>query len=321
MAKIFAIYCNFPLFQSSYNIERMKKISFRNDILPLKNELYRLALRITLNPAESEDIVQETMIKVWNRRDQWDQIDSIEAFCLTICRNLALDKMKRMDNQSQSLNEGEHDAPDNSYTSNPEEQAMQQDRIALIRRLIDSLPEKQRSVMQLRDFEGKSYKEIANIMAISEDQVKVNIFRARQAIRQKYLETEKYGLFSQEEIPEALRKYQALFTYEQQKEEPLGDNFDARILQQIGEAPVAKTVTLKSRLVPLFRAAAIVAIVLTLGNAAQAPWEWGWDDPKDAYAKYHKEKVDSVNVLNTIQAENMTDSLKEATTDNPTLVE
>ena len=180
MAKIFAIYCNFPLFQSSYNIERMKKISFRNDILPLKNELYRLALRITLNPAESEDIVQETMIKVWNRRDQWD--------------HLALDKMKRMDNQSQSLNEGEHDAPDNSYTSNPEEQAMQQDRIALIRRLIDSLPEKQRSVMQLRDFEGKSYKEIANIMAISEDQVKVNIFRARQAIRQKYLETEEYGL-------------------------------------------------------------------------------------------------------------------------------
>ena len=171
MAKIFAIYCNFPLFQSSYNIERMKKISFRNDILPLKNELYRLALRITLNPAESEDIVQETMIKVWT-----------------------LDKMKRMDNQSQSLNEGEHDAPDNSYTSNPEEQAMQQDRIALIRRLIDSLPEKQRSVMQLRDFEGKSYKEIANIMAISEDQVKVNIFRARQAIRQKYLETEEYGL-------------------------------------------------------------------------------------------------------------------------------
>ncbi len=134
------------------------------------------------------------MIKVWNRRDQWDQIDSIEAFCLTICRNLALDKMKRMDNQNQSLIEGEHDAPDNSYTSNPEEQAMQQDRIALIRRLINSLPEKQRSVMQLRDVEGKSYKEIAKIMAISEDQVKVNIFRARQAIRQKYLETEEYGL-------------------------------------------------------------------------------------------------------------------------------
>ena len=172
----------------------MKKINFLNDILPLKNELYRLALRITLNPAEAEDVVQETMIKIWNRRDQWDEIESIEAFSLTICRNLAVDKMRKIEGQNQSLDEVANDAPDRSYSSNPEEQAMQQDRIELIRRLIGQLPEKQRSAMQLRDFEGKSYKEIAAIMGISEEQVKVNIFRARQAIRQKYLETEKYGL-------------------------------------------------------------------------------------------------------------------------------
>ena len=192
--KIISFLVTFPRLNRLTIRERMKKISFRNDILPLKNELYRLALRITLNPAEAEDIVQETMIKVWNRRDQWDEIESIEAFCLTICRNLALDKMHKMENQNQSLDEGVHDAPDRSFSSNPEEQAMQQDRLALIRRLIDALPEKQRTVMQLRDFEGKSYKEIAGIMAISEEQVKINIFRARQAIRQKYIETEKYGL-------------------------------------------------------------------------------------------------------------------------------
>ena len=172
----------------------MNKISFRNDILPLKNELYRLALRITLNPAEAEDIVQETMIKVWNKREQWNDIESIEAFCLTICRNISLDKMRKMENQNQSLEESEHDAPDQSYASNPEEQAMQQDKLMLIRRLINALPEKQRSAMQLRDFEGKSYKEIAQIMDISEEQVKINIFRARQTIRQKFLETEEYGL-------------------------------------------------------------------------------------------------------------------------------
>jgi RNA polymerase sigma-70 factor (ECF subfamily) len=155
--------------------------------------LYRLALRITLNPTEAEDVVQETMIKVWNRRDRWDELESIEAFCLTICRNISLDKVKKAENQNQSLMD-EHDAPDNSYTSNPEEQAMQQDRIALIRRLINTLPEKQRSCMQLRDFEGKSYKEIAKILAISEEQVKINIFRARQTIKQKYIDTENYGL-------------------------------------------------------------------------------------------------------------------------------
>ena len=171
----------------------MKKISFRNDVLPLKNELFRLALRITLNRAEAEDVVQETMIKVWNRRDHWDEIESIEAFCLTICRNISLDKVKKAENQNQSLN-NEHDAPDRSYASNPEEQAGQRDKIQLIRRLINILPEKQRSVMQLRDFEGKSYKEIAEILAISEEQVKVNIFRARQTIKQRFLETENYGL-------------------------------------------------------------------------------------------------------------------------------
>ena len=171
----------------------MKKISFRNDVLPLKNELFRLALRITLNRVEAEDVVQETMIKVWNRRDHWDELESIEAFCLTICRNIAIDKTRKAENQNQSLAD-EHDAPDHSYSSNPEEQAMQQDRVRLVRHLIDNLPEKQRSVMQLRDIEGKSYKEIAQILAISEDQVKINIFRARQAIKQKFIETEKYGL-------------------------------------------------------------------------------------------------------------------------------
>ena len=45
----------------------MKKVSFRNDVLPLKNELFRLALRITLNRVEAEDIVQDTLIKVCNR--------------------------------------------------------------------------------------------------------------------------------------------------------------------------------------------------------------------------------------------------------------
>ena len=168
-------------------------INFQTDILPLKNELYRLALRITMNAAEAEDVVQETMMKVWNRRDQWNEIESIEAFCLTICRNLALDKMKRMDNQSQTLDDS-HDPPDLSYGANPEEQAMQQDRIQLIRRLIDQLPEKQRVCMQLREFEGKSYKEIAQIMEISEELVKVSIFRARQTLRQRYIKSEQYGL-------------------------------------------------------------------------------------------------------------------------------
>ena len=172
----------------------MKNISFRDDVLPLKDKLYRLALRITLNNAEAEDVVQETLIKVWNRRSQWEEIESIEAFALTVCRNLSLDKIKRMGNDHDSLDDSTHDSPDSSSSSNPEEQTMARDQVALVRQLIDRLPEKQRSVIQLRDIEGKSYREIANIMWISEEQVKVTHYRARQTIKKKFSETDSYGL-------------------------------------------------------------------------------------------------------------------------------
>ena len=170
----------------------MKKVSFRNDVLPLKNELFRLALRITLNRAEDEDIVQDTLIKVWNRREEWNAIDSIEAFSLTVCRNLSLDRIRKKGNDNDSLEDVK--AADPLASSNPQDRMIQTDKVRLIRQIVDGLPEKQRSCMQLRDFEGKTYKEIAGVLDISEEQVKVNIFRARQTVKQKYLKLDNYGL-------------------------------------------------------------------------------------------------------------------------------
>lgn len=170
----------------------MKNISFRNDVLPLKDVLYRLALRITLKHEEAQDIVQDTLIKVWNKRDEWENIVSMEAYCLTICRNLALDKMKLRANQNESIENIHLDTPDQE--GNPYERMQQKDRIDLVRRMVNALPEKQRSCIQLRDFEGKPYKEIAEILGITEEQVKVNIFRGRQAIKKRYQEFEGYGL-------------------------------------------------------------------------------------------------------------------------------
>ena len=174
----------------------MKKISFRNDILPMKDILFRLAMRITLSREEAEDIVQDTLIKVWNRRDSWDTLESVEAFSLTICRNQALDRMRLRDNQNASLDETTPQGGDNQAdtASTPYEQTVQRERVTIVRTLIDSLPEKQRSCMQLRDIEGKTYKEIAAVLDITEDQVKVNIFRARQTIKQQFQKYDNYGL-------------------------------------------------------------------------------------------------------------------------------
>lgn len=171
----------------------MKQISFRDDILPLKDLLYRLALRITRGSNEAEDIVQETMIKVWNRRDQWQEIESIEAFSLTICRNLSLDWLRHRGLIDDSTDSDAAVLPD-TRSRNPLEYAQQSDSVEQIRRIVDALPEKQRSCVQLRDFEGKSYKEISSVLGISEEQVKVNIFRARQTIKQQFTKLNNYGL-------------------------------------------------------------------------------------------------------------------------------
>lgn len=170
----------------------MKEISFRNDVLPLKDKLFRLALRITLNREEAEDIVQDTLIKVWNSRNKWQQLDSIEAYSLTIARNLSLDRIKKMENQNGSLEDEKTERSD--ATSNPSERMIQKDKLDIVKRMIDELPEKQRSCIQLRDIEGKAYKDIALILGITEEQVKINIFRARQTIKQRFQQFDKYGL-------------------------------------------------------------------------------------------------------------------------------
>ncbi len=166
-------------------------ISFRDDILPLKDKLFRIALRITFNRAEAEDVVQDTMLRVWSRKDEWSEFQSIEAFCITVARNLAIDRSQKKEAQNISL-ESTFDVTEMS--SGPSELLESKERFDIIDRLINELPEKQRMIMQLRDIEGENYKEIARIMNISEEQVKVNLFRARQKVRQGYTEIEKYGL-------------------------------------------------------------------------------------------------------------------------------
>lgn len=169
----------------------MKKLSFRDDVLPLKDKIFRLALRITLSRAEAEDIVQDVLIKVWNRRDDLAEVDSIEAYCLTVCRNLSLDRLQRKENDNVNLDDA---PPTEADDAPPDLQMIRNERIDNIKRLIERLPIPQRAAMQLRDMEGKTYKEISAITGQTEEQVKVNIFRARQYIRKQIEKIENYGL-------------------------------------------------------------------------------------------------------------------------------
>ncbi|MDD5860965.1 MAG: pyruvate ferredoxin oxidoreductase [Prevotella sp.] len=85
------------------------------------------------------------------------------------------------------------------------------------------------------------------------------------------------AFFSQEDVPAEFQPYRSLFAYlaEEPKVDVLGDDFDEKIRAKIQEAtPVkARVIPMRQRLMPLFKAAAVVAIFLVLGNAAQMPYK------------------------------------------------
>lgn len=100
------------------------------------------------------------------------------------------------------------------------------------------------------------------------------------------------AFFSQKDVPAALLPYKPLFAYQQEerKREFLGNDFDRRILAMTeGPAVVkARSITMRQRFAPLFKAAAIVAIILTLGNAMQVPFNEDPTLPETNMAEFGK---------------------------------
>lgn len=158
-------------------------MNFTHDILPLRDRLFRLSLRITLNREEAEDVVQDVMLRLWQKRDELTDVANLETYAMTMARNLALDRKALSVNRSVSLSEELHDSP--TIADSPDVRLIHSETANRLSAAIDSLPEKQRSVLQLRDIEGRSYAEIATVLSLSESDVKVTLFRARNKLKEQ----------------------------------------------------------------------------------------------------------------------------------------
>lgn len=166
--------------------------SFQNRVLPAKNKLFRFALRLVGSEEEAKDVVQEVMIRVWNGREQMAEIQNMEAWCMRITKNLSLDRIRSNGRrQTQPIDES-FDVRNEALT--PHESTELHESMQRINQLMAALPEKQRQVMHLRDVEGYSYNEICDILDLDMNQVKVNLFRARNAVREKLTKANAYGL-------------------------------------------------------------------------------------------------------------------------------
>lgn len=171
---------------------QMNLEAFQNRVLPVKNKLFRFALRFLGNEDEAKDVVQEVLIKVWNGRDTMNEVQNWEAWCMRITKNLSLDRIRSLSRrQTLSIETG---FEIRQYDLTPHENTEQNESMQRISKLIAMLPEKQRHIIHLRDIEGYSYNEICEILELDMNQVKVNLFRARTAVREQLIKINAYGL-------------------------------------------------------------------------------------------------------------------------------
>lgn len=155
---------------------------FNDDVFSLRDKLYRFSLSIVRRNDIAEDVVQEILIKVWEKREEWENWRNMNAMIFTMTKNLSLDKLKSKNNQLYSI-------PDNydteSDSASPAQRVISQDVERIIHRAIGTLNEIQRMVIQLRDIEGYTYQEIADMTDLTMAQVKVNLHRGRLELRDK----------------------------------------------------------------------------------------------------------------------------------------
>jgi RNA polymerase sigma-70 factor (ECF subfamily) len=168
----------------------MNPEEFKIQVLPLKHKLFRLSLRILGSHEEAEDAVQDGMIKLWTRRDELKNYTSIEAFAMTITKNICIDRVRSKSFQAERLTDRQASA----LKHDPGDMLEKADFAGFVKRIIGDLPEQQKTIMHMRDIEGLEYDQIAEIMDLNINAVRVNLSRARKKVRDTILKIQGYEL-------------------------------------------------------------------------------------------------------------------------------
>ncbi|MBO9154339.1 RNA polymerase sigma factor [Chitinophaga sp. GCM10012297] len=170
----------------------MSSESFISLIMPFREKLYRFALRLLGNEEDAKDIIQDAFVKVWNNKDKMGELQNLEAWCMRITRNLALDKIKSRKYRVTDDLERAGEVPAAHHS--PHQSAEKSDLMRRVHGAIRGLPEKYRTILQLRDIDGLSYQEIGEVLEIELGEVKVNLHRARKQVREQLQNLHVYGI-------------------------------------------------------------------------------------------------------------------------------
>ncbi|MBE0639450.1 MAG: sigma-70 family RNA polymerase sigma factor [Bacteroidales bacterium] len=136
--------------------------------------VYRFILKNTCDDEASKDIVQESFFRLWEKHESID-FEKAKSYLFTTAYHFMIDEIRKNKHKA-AFSNGLHSRSAEDYQFS--------DLSRVLEDAVGKLPEIQRTVVMLRDYEGYSYKEIGNITGLSEPQVKVYIYRARMTLKQ-----------------------------------------------------------------------------------------------------------------------------------------
>ena len=164
--------------------------AFEQIVLQTERAVYNLALSIVKKKEDAEDVTQETYLRLWRAASELKLESSLKLSILRTARNLALDLIRKNSKRDEidtvildAEGEFEIDIADDSPDSRPDESYLRKIEKEVVRRSIEELPAAAREIIVLRDIEGLSYTEIAEMLGLTEGTLKSKLFRARERLR------------------------------------------------------------------------------------------------------------------------------------------
>jgi len=170
---------------------------FERDVLPLLTSLYGAALRMTRNPSDAEDLVQETYLRAFRGFAGFEEGTNLKAWLYRILTNGFINTYRKKQREPQIV-DGPDDLDDwylydrlggRSVEGSAEDEVLDQIPDADVKSALESLPENFRLPVLLADVEGFSYKEIAEIMDTPIGTVMSRLHRGRKALEKALWET------------------------------------------------------------------------------------------------------------------------------------
>ncbi len=152
--------------------------------------IFRVAYRVTGDTGIAEDLCHEAFIKYYERHEPLPDTNQAKYWLIRVVKNMSLNHEKRKSRERIAVSKLEKITP--QFAESEEKRIMKEETVTAVQEALNRLPDKLRMVLVLKEYGGMNYREIGGMLGISEGNVKVRVFRAREQLEKIFKEEKDY---------------------------------------------------------------------------------------------------------------------------------